>query len=119
MGEQLPITYHTEGAGRTSALDIMKIAGEPSALQSSTNPTRPFTVNTIAEHLDMLMFCHHLNPAVPEDVQACRISYQSRNDCSADVLHDEGVLSMYPPQIARLWVEIGEVVIRAGKQPIK
>jgi urease subunit alpha len=61
-------TYHTEGAGGGHAPDIMKIAGEQFALPSSTNPTRPYTINTIDEHFDMLMFAHHLNPAVPEDV---------------------------------------------------
>ena len=82
----------------------MKIAGEPFALPSSTNPTRPFTVNTIAEHLDMLMFCHHLNPAVPEDVHFAESRIRAETIAAEDVLHDEGVLSMYPLTV-RLWVE--------------
>ena len=68
-------TYHTEGAGGGHALDIMRIAGEKNVLPSSTNPTRPYTINTLDEHLDMLMVCHHLNPSIPEDVAFCRKSY--------------------------------------------
>ena len=80
-------SYHTEGAGGGHAPDIIAIAGHENVLPSSTNPTRPFTVNTIEEHMDMLMFCHHLNPAVPEDVSFCRFENQGGNDgcrrCSA------------------------------------
>jgi urease subunit alpha len=88
-------TYHTEGAGGGHAPDIIKIAGEPNALPSSTNPTRPFTVNTLDEHLDMLMVCHHLNPAVPEDVAFAESRIRAETMAAEDVLHDLGVLSMY------------------------
>ena len=70
----------------------MKIAGEHFALPSSTNPTRPYTVNTVDEHLDMLMFCHHLNPAVPEDVAFAESRIRAETIAAEDVLHDEGVL---------------------------
>jgi urease subunit alpha len=105
-------TYHTEGAGGGHAPDIMKIAGEQFALPSSTNPTRPYTVNTIDEHLDMLMFCHHLNPAVPEDVAFAESRIRAETIAAEDVLHDEGVLSMYSSD-SQAMGRIGEVVIRA------
>lgn len=88
-------TYHTEGAGGGHAPDIMKIAGEPNALPSSTNPTRPYTVNTIDEHFDMIMTTHHLNPAVPEDVAFAESRIRAETIAAEDVLHDLGVLSMY------------------------
>ena len=87
-------TYHTEGAGGGHAPDIIKIAGYPYILPSSTNPTRPFTVNTIAEHLDMLMVCHHLNPQVPEDVAFAESRIRPETIAAEDILHDLGVLSM-------------------------
>jgi urease subunit alpha len=105
-------TYHTEGAGGGHAPDIMKIAGEEFALPSSTNPTRPYTVNTVDEHLDMLMFCHHLNPAVPEDVAFAESRIRAETIAAEDVLHDEGVLSMYSSD-SQAMGRIGEVVIRA------
>ena len=105
-------TYHTEGAGGGHAPDIMKIAGEQFALPSSTNPTRPYTVNTVDEHLDMLMFCHHLNPAVPEDVSFAESRIRAETIAAEDVLHDEGVLSMYSSD-SQAMGRIGEVVIRA------
>lgn len=105
-------TYHTEGAGGGHAPDIMKIAGEQFALPSSTNPTRPYTVNTVDEHLDMLMFCHHLNPAVPEDVAFAESRIRAETIAAEDVLHDEGVLSMYSSD-SQAMGRIGEVVIRA------
>jgi urease subunit alpha len=104
-------TYHTEGAGGGHAPDIMKIAGEQFALPSSTNPTRPYTVNTVDEHLDMLMFCHHLNPAVPEDVAFAESRIRAETIAGEDVLHDEGVLSMYSSD-SQAMGRIGEVVIR-------
>ncbi len=104
-------TYHTEGAGGGHAPDIMKIAGEMNALPSSTNPTRPYTVNTIDEHLDMLMFCHHLNPAVPEDVAFAESRIRAETIAAEDVLHDKGVLSMYSSD-SQAMGRIGEVVIR-------
>jgi urease subunit alpha len=105
-------TYHTEGAGGGHAPDIMKIAGEQFALPSSTNPTRPYTVNTIDEHLDMLMFCHHLNPAVAEDVAFAESRIRAETIAGEDVLHDQGVLSMYSSD-SQAMGRIGEVVIRA------
>ena len=105
-------TYHTEGAGGGHAPDIMKIAGEQFALPSSTNPTRPYTVNTVDEHLDMLMFCHHLNPAVAEDVAFAESRIRAETIAAEDVLHDEGVLSMYSSD-SQAMGRIGEVVIRA------
>ncbi|MGE0134553.1 MAG: urease subunit alpha [Dehalococcoidia bacterium] len=88
-------TYHTEGAGGGHAPDIIRIAGEPNVLPSSTNPTRPYTVNTLAEHMDMLMVCHHLNPQVPEDVAFADSRIRPETMAAEDVLHDLGVLSMY------------------------
>lgn len=88
-------TYHTEGAGGGHAPDIIKIAAELNVLPSSTNPTRPYTVNTLAEHLDMLMVCHHLNPGVPEDVAFADSRIRPETMAAEDVLHDLGVISMY------------------------
>ncbi|NBT02586.1 MAG: urease subunit alpha [Proteobacteria bacterium] len=88
-------TFHTEGAGGGHAPDIIRIAGEPNVLPSSTNPTRPFTINTLDEHLDMLMVCHHLNPDVPEDVAFAESRIRAETIAAEDVLHDLGVLSMY------------------------
>jgi len=88
-------TYHTEGAGGGHAPDIIRIASELNVLPSSTNPTRPYTVNTLAEHLDMLMVCHHLNPGVPEDVAFADSRIRGETMAAEDVLHDLGVLSMY------------------------
>ncbi len=88
-------TFHTEGAGGGHAPDIIRIAGELNVLPSSTNPTRPYTVNTLAEHLDMLMVCHHLNPGVPEDVAFAESRIRPETMAAEDVLHDLGVISMY------------------------
>ena len=88
-------TYHTEGAGGGHAPDIIRLAGEPNALPSSTNPTRPYTVNTLDEHLDMLMVCHHLNPSVPEDIAFAESRIRAETIAAEDVLHDQGVISMY------------------------
>ena len=87
-------TYHTEGAGGGHAPDIIRIAGEPYVLPSSTNPTRPYTVNTLAEHLDMLMVCHHLDPAIPEDVAFADSRIRGETIAAEDVLHDLGAISM-------------------------
>src|SRR5947209_15228132 len=87
-------TYHTEGAGGGHAPDIIRIAALPNVLPSSTNPTRPFTVNTIAEHLDMLMVCHHLNPQTPEDVAFAESRIRPETIAAEDILHDLGVFSM-------------------------
>lgn len=88
-------TYHTEGAGGGHAPDIIAIAGQPFVLPSSTNPTRPYTVNTLAEHMDMLMVCHHLNPRIAEDVAFADSRIRPETMAAEDVLHDLGVISMY------------------------
>src|SRR5258708_20380201 len=89
-------TFHTEGAGGGHAPDIIKIASHPNVLPSSTNPTRPYTVNTLDEHLDMLMVCHHLNPGVPEDVAFAESRIRPETMAAEHVLHDLGLLSMTP-----------------------
>ncbi|KPL90992.1 urease subunit alpha [Herpetosiphon geysericola] len=104
-------TYHTEGAGGGHAPDIIKIAGERYVLPSSTNPTRPYTVNTIAEHLDMLMVCHHLNPQVPEDVAFAESRIRPETIAAEDILHDLGVISMISSD-SQAMGRIGEVVTR-------
>jgi urease subunit alpha len=104
-------TYHTEGAGGGHAPDIIKIAAEPNVLPSSTNPTRPFTINTIDEHLDMLMVCHHLSRSVPEDVAFAESRIRPETIAAEDVLHDKGVLSMYSSD-SQAMGRIGEVIIR-------
>ncbi|MCL5999641.1 MAG: urease subunit alpha [Chloroflexi bacterium] len=104
-------TYHTEGAGGGHAPDIIKIASFPNVLPSSTNPTRPFTVNTIAEHLDMLMVCHHLNPLVPEDVAFAESRIRAETIAAEDILHDLGVFSMISSD-SQAMGRVGEVVTR-------
>jgi len=104
-------TYHTEGAGGGHAPDIMKIAGEKNILPSSTNPTRPFTVNTLAEHLDMMMVCHHLNSSVPEDVSFAESRIRGETIAAEDVLHDIGVLSMMSSD-SQAMGRVGEVTTR-------
>ncbi len=104
-------TYHTEGAGGGHAPDIIKIAAQSNVLPSSTNPTRPFTVNTIDEHLDMLMVCHHLSRSVPEDVAFAESRIRPETIGAEDVLHDRGVLSMYSSD-SQAMGRIGEVIIR-------
>jgi urease subunit alpha len=104
-------TYHTEGAGGGHAPDIIKIAGLSNVLPSSTNPTRPLTVNTIAEHLDMLMVCHHLNPLVPEDVAFAESRIRQETIAAEDILHDLGAISMMSSD-SQAMGRIGEVVTR-------
>src|SRR5437588_641129 len=104
-------TYHTEGAGGGHAPDIIKIASLPHVLPSSTNPTRPFTVNTIDEHLDMLMVCHHLSRSVPEDVAFAESRIRTETIAAEDILHDRGVLSMLSSD-SQAMGRIGEVIIR-------
>src|SRR5712671_6259285 len=104
-------TYHTEGAGGGHAPDIIRIASFPNILPSSTNPTRPFTVNTIAEHLDMLMVCHHLNSQVPEDVAFAESRIRPETIAAEDILHDLGVFSMLSSD-SQAMGRIGEVVLR-------
>jgi urease subunit alpha len=104
-------TYHTEGAGGGHAPDIIRVAGEANVLPSSTNPTRPHTVNTIAEHLDMLMVCHHLNPTVPEDLAFAESRIRPSTIAAEDILHDLGAISMIGSD-SQAMGRIGEVVIR-------
>ncbi|WP_255496444.1 urease subunit alpha, partial [Candidatus Nitrosotalea sp. FS] len=104
-------TYHTEGAGGGHAPDIMKIAGNKNILPSSTNPTRPFTVNTLDEHLDMMMVCHHLNSSVREDVAFAESRIRGETIAAEDVLHDIGALSMYSSD-SQAMGRVGEVGIR-------
>lgn len=105
-------TYHTEGAGGGHAPDILKIASEGNILPSSTNPTRPFTVNTLEEHLDMMMVCHHLSPSIPEDVAFAESRIRAETIAAEDVLHDIGALSMYSSD-SQAMGRVGEVTTRA------
>jgi urease subunit alpha len=105
-------TYHTEGAGGGHAPDILKIAGELNILPSSTNPTRPFTVNTLEEHLDMMMVCHHLNPSISEDVAFAESRIRAETIAAEDVLHDIGAISMYSSD-SQAMGRVGEVATRA------
>ena len=104
-------TYHTEGAGGGHAPDIIRVCGEPNCLPSSTNPTMPFTVNTLDEHLDMLMVCHHLNPSIPEDVAFAESRIRGETIAAEDVLHDLGAISMMSSD-SQAMGRIGEVVLR-------
>src|SRR6266849_534848 len=104
-------TYHTEGAGGGHAPDIIKIAALPNVLPSSTNPTRPFTVNTIDEHLDMLMVCHHLDSAIAEDVAFAESRIRRETIAAEDILHDLGTFSMMSSD-SQAMGRVGEVVIR-------
>ncbi|OBK78721.1 urease subunit alpha [Mycobacterium sp. 1274761.0] len=103
--------YHTEGAGGGHAPDIITVAGEAHVLPSSTNPTRPHTVNTLDEHLDMLMVCHHLNPGVPEDLAFAESRIRPSTIAAEDLLHDIGAISMIGSD-AQAMGRIGEVVLR-------
>src|SRR5215216_3286598 len=103
-------TYHTEGAGGGHAPDIMKIAGESFALPSSTNPTRPYTVNTVDEHLDMLMVCHHLDPSIAEDVAFAESRIRRETIAAEDILHDKGAFSMMSSD-SQAMGRIGEVIV--------
>jgi urease subunit alpha len=104
-------TYHTEGAGGGHAPDIIKVAGLPYVLPSSTNPTRPYTVNTIDEHLDMLMVCHHLSRKIPEDVAFAESRIRAETIAAEDVFHDRGIISMYSSD-SQAMGRIGEVILR-------
>jgi urease subunit alpha len=104
-------TYHTEGAGGGHAPDIIKACGELNVLPSSTNPTRPYTVNTIDEHLDMLMVCHHLNPDIPEDVAFAESRIRRETIAAEDILHDLGAFSMISSD-SQAMGRVGEVVLR-------
>ena len=103
--------YHTEGAGGGHAPDIIKACGEPNVLPSSTNPTRPYTVNTIDEHLDMLMVCHHLDPDIPEDVAFAESRIRRETIAAEDILHDLGAFSMISSD-SQAMGRVGEVITR-------
>jgi urease subunit alpha len=104
-------TYHTEGAGGGHAPDIIKVCGEANVLPSSTNPTRPYTVNTLDEHLDMLMVCHHLDPAIAEDLAFAESRIRRETIAAEDILHDLGALSMMSSD-SQAMGRIGEVITR-------
>src|SRR5436305_1629650 len=103
--------FHTEGAGGGHAPDIIKLCGLPNVLPSSTNPTRPFTINTIDEHLDMLMVCHHLDPRIPEDVAFAESRIRRETIAAEDILHDLGAFSMMSSD-SQAMGRVGEVIIR-------
>jgi urease subunit alpha len=103
--------FHTEGAGGGHAPDIIKLCGLPNVLPSSTNPTRPFTVNTVDEHLDMLMVCHHLDPRIPEDVAFAESRIRRETIAAEDILHDLGAFSMMSSD-SQAMGRVGEVIIR-------
>jgi urease subunit alpha len=119
--------YHTEGAGGGHAPDIIAVAGRSNCLPSSTNPTNPYTVNTFDEHLDMIMVCHHLNPAVPEDVAFAESRIRAQTIAAEDVLHDMGAISMLGSDsqgmgrinevIARTWQLASKMKDQFGRLP--
>ncbi len=104
-------TYHTEGAGGGHAPDIIKVCGEANVLPSSTNPTRPYTLNTLDEHLDMLMVCHHLDPSIPEDVAFAESRIRRETIAAEDILHDLGAFSMISSD-SQAMGRIGESILR-------
>jgi urease subunit alpha len=104
-------TYHTEGAGGGHAPDIIRVCGEANVLPSSTNPTRPYTVNTLEEHLDMLMVCHHLDKSIPEDVAFAESRIRRETIAAEDILHDLGAFSMISSD-SQAMGRVGEVIIR-------
>jgi urease subunit alpha len=103
--------FHTEGAGGGHAPDIIRVAGLANVLPSSTNPTRPYTVNTLDEHLDMLMVCHHLDPAIPEDIAFAESRIRKETIAAEDILHDMGVISMISSD-SQAMGRVGEIIIR-------
>ena len=103
--------FHTEGAGGGHAPDIIKVCGLPNVIPSSTNPTRPYTINTIAEHLDMLMVCHHLSPSIPEDVAFAESRIRKETIAAEDILHDIGAFSIISSD-SQAMGRVGEVAIR-------
>ncbi|MEO5699494.1 MAG: urease subunit alpha [Casimicrobiaceae bacterium] len=104
-------TYHTEGAGGGHAPDIIRACGEANVLPSSTNPTRPYTINTIDEHLDMLMVCHHLDPAIAEDIAFAESRIRRETIAAEDILHDLGAFSMLSSD-SQAMGRVGEVIVR-------
>ncbi len=104
--------FHTEGAGGGHAPDIIRVCGEANVLPSSTNPTRPYTVNTVDEHLDMLMVCHHLDPRIPEDVAFAESRIRRETIAAEDILHDLGAFSMIASD-SQAMGRVGEVIVRS------
>ncbi|MGV6902977.1 MULTISPECIES: urease subunit alpha [unclassified Brucella] len=104
-------SFHTEGAGGGHAPDIIRVCQYPNVLPASTNPTRPYTVNTIAEHLDMLMVCHHLSPAIPEDIAFAESRIRKETIAAEDILHDMGAFSIIPSD-SQAMGRVGEMIIR-------
>jgi urease subunit alpha len=104
-------TFHTEGAGGGHAPDIIKVASLANVLPSSTNPTRPYTINTVAEHLDMLMVCHHLSPRIPEDIAFAESRIRKETIAAEDILHDLGAFSMISSD-SQAMGRVGEVIVR-------
>ncbi|OLQ72125.1 urease subunit alpha [Photobacterium proteolyticum] len=111
IGERVIHTYHTEGAGGGHAPDIIRACGESNVLPSSTNPTRPYTVNTVDEHLDMLMVCHHLSPSIAEDVAFAESRIRRETIAAEDILHDLGAFSMIASD-SQAMGRVGEVITR-------
>jgi len=106
--------FHTEGAGGGHAPDIIKVCGNPNVIPSSTNPTRPYTVNTLAEHLDMLMVCHHLSPSIPEDIAFAESRIRKETIAAEDILHDIGAFSIISSD-SQAMGRVGEVAIRTTR----
>ncbi|WP_137895328.1 urease subunit alpha [Ramlibacter sp. 2FC] len=104
-------TFHTEGAGGGHAPDILKVVGEANVLPSSTNPTRPYTINTLDEHVDMLMVCHHLDPAIAEDLAFAESRIRKETIAAEDILHDLGAISMFSSD-SQAMGRVGEVILR-------
>ena len=104
-------TFHTEGAGGGHAPDILKVVGEANVLPSSTNPTRPYTINTLDEHVDMLMVCHHLDPSIAEDLAFAESRIRKETIAAEDILHDLGAISMFSSD-SQAMGRVGEVIIR-------
>lgn len=111
FGDRVIHTYHTEGAGGGHAPDIIRVSGQNNVLPSSTNPTMPYTINTVDEHLDMLMVCHHLNPDIPEDLAFADSRIRKETIAAEDVLHDMGVFSMMSSD-SQAMGRVGEVITR-------
>jgi urease subunit alpha len=111
IGNRTIHAFHTEGAGGGHAPDIIKVCGAPNVIPSSTNPTRPYTVNTIEEHLDMLMVCHHLDPSIPEDVAFAESRIRRETIAAEDILHDLGAFSIISSD-SQAMGRVGEVIIR-------
>ena len=114
----LTSTYHTEGAGGGHAPDIIKVVEHPNVLPSSTNPTRPYTRNTLDEHLDMLMVCHHLSKDIPEDIAFAESRIRAETIAAEDILHDLGAISMMSSD-SQAMGRCGEVILRTWKTASK